>query len=186
VAQPFTIDTRLGKALSHPLRARVFVELSERVASPVELAREFQEPLGTVAYHTRVLADLGCAELVRTAHRRGAVEHYYRATARPYFSDEDWARLPPATRRAISGTVLERARSDLAGALASGTFDARDDRHLSRTLLGLDERGWRELNALLAELLERAFRIEAESTARRGVDANEVRSSLVLMHFERS
>jgi DNA-binding transcriptional ArsR family regulator len=179
------IARRLIKALSHPLRMRVLLRLDRRVASPVELARELGEPLGTVAYHTRVLADLGCVELVRTEPRRGAIEHYYRAVAQPYFSDSDWARLPASARQSIIEAILQRAWAEAADALRVGTFDARDDLHLSRTPLALDERGWRELNGLLAELLEHTFRIEAESTARRGADGDEVRSSLVLMHFER-
>jgi hypothetical protein len=38
--------------------------------------------------------NLGYPELVRTAQRRGAIEHYYRAVARPFFSARDWAALP--------------------------------------------------------------------------------------------
>ena len=183
-AHKVTLDTahRLMKGLSHPLRLRVLLRLDRRVASPAELARELGEPLGTVAYHTRVLAGLGCVELVRTEPRRGAIEHYYRAIVQPYFSDSDWAQLPAAARQSISEAVLQRAWADAADALKAGTFDARDDVHLSRTPLDLDERGWHELNGLLAELLDRALAIEAASLAR---GADEVRSSLVLMHFER-
>ena len=41
-----------------------------------ELAAEFNEPLGNVSYHVVVLRDLGMIELVDTAARRGAIEHY--------------------------------------------------------------------------------------------------------------
>jgi hypothetical protein len=181
------IDHRLAKALSHPLRMRVFLRLSERVASPVELARERDEPLANVAYHTRVLLDLDCLELVRTRHRRGAVEHYYRAVARPFFSDRDWGRLPAFARLSISNAVLQRVWSDAADALDSGVFDARADRHLSRTLLVLDERGWDEVTAMLADVLERALEIAAQSAGRRQeADEGEVLSSLVLIHHPRA
>jgi DNA-binding transcriptional ArsR family regulator len=187
VARQPDIDHRLIKALSHPLRMRVLMRLNLGVASPVELARELEEPLANVAYHTRVLLDLGCVELVRTEHRRGAVEHYYRAVVRPYFSDSDWAQLPPSARQSISEAVLQRIWSDAADALRSGAFDARDDRHLSRTPLVLDERGWRELNELLADLLERALQLEAQSAGRRQeADEGEVLSSLVLIHHPRA
>jgi DNA-binding transcriptional ArsR family regulator len=184
------IDQRLVRALGHPLRTRLLMRLNERVASPAELAQEFDEPLGNVAYHTRVLVGLGCLELVNTEQRRGAIEHYYRAVVRPFFSDRDWAQLPPSARQSISDAVLQRAWSDAASALESGTFDARDDRHLSRTRLVLDEQGWTEMNGLLAELLERALEIQAESSGRlqpAGDEASpdEVASSLILMHFMR-
>ena len=61
--------------------------LNERVASPSELADELGEPLGNVSYHMRRLAELECIELVRTTPVRGALEHHYRATARPVFGD---------------------------------------------------------------------------------------------------
>jgi DNA-binding transcriptional ArsR family regulator len=185
--QQTEIEQRLIKALNHPLRMRILMRLNLAVASPVEMARDLEEPLANVAYHTRVLVDLGCLELVRTEHRRGAIEHYYRAIVRPYFSDRDWGRLPVSARQTISEAVLQRVWADAATALQSGAFEARDDRHLSRTPLVVDEHGWREITAMLAQLLDRALQIEGESAARRreGEASAEVLSSLVLMHFTR-
>lgn len=74
-------DPRVHKALAHPLRARLFAAFRRGEASPSELAGDFGEPLGNVAYHVRMLETLGCIELVRTTPRRGALEHYYRAIA---------------------------------------------------------------------------------------------------------
>ena len=68
-----------AKAVGHPLRARILEALAGEPRSPNELAVEFGEPLGNVSYHVTVLRKLGMAELVDTAPRRGAVEHYYRA-----------------------------------------------------------------------------------------------------------
>jgi DNA-binding transcriptional ArsR family regulator len=68
-----------GKAVAHPLRAKVLDALAGEPRSPNELAVEFGEPLGNVSYHVKVLHELGLVELVDTAQRRGAVEHYYRA-----------------------------------------------------------------------------------------------------------
>ena len=94
------VDPRLAKALSHPMRARILAILNERVASPNEIAEMIDERLPNVSYHVRALLELGCIELVSTAQRRGAIEHYYRAVVRPFFSDRDWKRLPrPGGRR---------------------------------------------------------------------------------------
>lgn len=68
-----------AKAVAHPLRARILEALAEESRSPNELAAEFNEPLGNVSYHVVVLRDLGMVELVATAPRRGAIEHFYRA-----------------------------------------------------------------------------------------------------------
>ena len=78
------LDERLAKALSHPLRQRILQRLNEGgIRSPNELSRELGDPLGNVSYHVRILRELDCVELVRTEQRRGALEHYYRATAQP-------------------------------------------------------------------------------------------------------
>jgi DNA-binding transcriptional ArsR family regulator len=74
------VDQRLIKALGHPVRMRVLDILNTRVASPSELAKELNEPLGNVAYHVKILEETDSIELVRTAPVRGALEHFYRAT----------------------------------------------------------------------------------------------------------
>ena len=103
------LDEALLKAISHPLRHRLLGLLDERVASPNELARELGLPLGRVSYHIRLLADLGAIELVRTEPRRGALEHFYRAVTRGWFSDDDWSRLPRAARRGAPGRAVRPA-----------------------------------------------------------------------------
>jgi|SRR5215218_1972569 len=99
-----TVDRRIAKALSHPLRSHLLGILNERVASPSEMAEELGESLQVVSYHCRTLLDLECIELVRTEPRRGALEHFYRAVVRPYFSDDDWSGCPrrPARRSLTS------------------------------------------------------------------------------------
>lgn len=75
-------------ALNHPLRRRILRALDGRPeTSPAELAETLAMPLGTVAYHVKILARCGTLELVRTRPVRGAVQHFYRAVAQP-----DWAR----------------------------------------------------------------------------------------------
>ena len=76
------VDSRLAKALAHPLRVQLLAALNEGVASPNELSKKLDEPLTNVSYHVRMLHDLGCIELVETEPRRGALEHYYRAIVR--------------------------------------------------------------------------------------------------------
>lgn len=68
------------RALAHPLRARLLVELEGRSASPSELAKSLNESVGVVSYHVRMLAEAELVELVGTVPRRGALQHYYRAT----------------------------------------------------------------------------------------------------------
>lgn len=160
------VDSRLAKALAHPLRVQLLAQLNQGVASPNELAKKLGEPLTNVSYHVRMLHDLGCIELVDTEPRRGALEHYYRAVVRPFFSDRDWKRLPQNARNSISDAVFQLIWDDAASAIKDGSMEERDDHHLSRTVLAIDEQGWDELHDLLAQTLERAMDIQAESASR--------------------
>jgi DNA-binding transcriptional ArsR family regulator len=163
---PHEVDSNLVKAMAHPLRMRILTRLNEKVASPNELAKEFGVALPALSYHVRILRELECIELVRTVPRRGALEHFYRATQRRYLQDEQWAQLPESARQALSGTILERAFGDVRSALLAETFDAREDRHLSYAPLVLDEQGWTELTERLAELLEWALDEQARAAGR--------------------
>jgi DNA-binding transcriptional ArsR family regulator len=179
------VDQRVAKALAHPLRARILVILNERVASPNQMAEQLGEPLGNVSYHVKALVELECIELVSTTPRRGAVEHFYRAIQRPYFSERDWSRMPKSARQAISDAGLQLIWDDVVAAVEGGSFEARDDRHLTRSPLVLDERGWTELNELLADVFEEAVKIEAASAARLAKSGEDgISTSLAVMHFE--
>jgi DNA-binding transcriptional ArsR family regulator len=178
------LDEALLKAISHPLRHRLLGLLDERVASPNELARELGLPLGRVSYHIRLLADLGAIELVRTEPRRGALEHFYRAVTRGWFSDDDWSRLPRAARRGIVGQSLQRIFSDVTAAVDAGGFDGSTSQ-VTRTSMELDERGLEEMSQLITSAAERAAQINAESADRRG-SVQGVTTELALLHFERT
>ena len=160
------VDSRLAKALAHPLRVQLLAQLNQGVASPNELAKKLGEPLTNVSYHVRMLHDLGCIELVETEPRRGALEHYYRAVVRPFFSDRDWKRLPQNARNSISDAVFQLIWDDAAAAIKDGSMEERDDHHLSRTVLAVDEQGWQDLHDLLAQTLEQAMDIQAQSASR--------------------
>jgi DNA-binding transcriptional ArsR family regulator len=181
------VDQKLVRAIGHPLRLRLLTIFNERVASPSDLAAELGEPIGNVSYHTRILARLGCVELVKTKQVRGAVEHYYRAVVRPVFSDDDWAELPLSIRKSLAGAVLTEVADDISASANAGGFD-RDDVHLSRTVLTLDGQGWQELNVAMQGLVERALEIQADSAGRLSADgaSDSEGAALVMMLFEPS
>jgi DNA-binding transcriptional ArsR family regulator len=179
------VDQRLVRAIGHPLRLRLLTIFNERVASPSDLAAELGEPIGNVSYHTRILARLGCVELVKTKQVRGAVEHYYRAVVRPVFSDEDWAELPRSIRKSLADAVLAEIADDMGAAATEGGFD-RDEVHLARTPLVLDQKGWQDLNELLQEVSDKALAIQADSASRLQADgaSDSDAAVLVAMLFE--
>lgn len=182
---PEGITQQLAKALAHPLRVRILTSLHRGISSPNQLAQELDEPLGNVSYHVKTLLEYDCVELVKTEPRRGAVEHFYRATERAFFSDADWAKIPASARKGIEGVILESIGQDATAALTEGTIDARTDSHVSRTPLNLDEEGWTELSKLLGDTLESAMKIGEESASRLANEkADGIPTSLSLLHFE--
>ena len=180
------VDPRIAKALSHPMRARILMILNERVASPNEIADTIDERLPNVSYHVRALLELGTIELVDTAQRRGAIEHYYRAIVRPFFSDRDWKRLPRSGRQAISDSILQIVWDDASESIKAGTFEARADRNLTHSRMVLDEQGWEEMAKLLNGVFGEVEKIEAGSRSRlkkAGYGAGSP-TTFAQMHFE--
>jgi DNA-binding transcriptional ArsR family regulator len=182
---PEGITQQLAKALAHPLRVRILSSLHKGISSPNQLAQELGEPLGNVSYHVKTLLEYDCVELVKTEPRRGAVEHFYRATDRAFLSDSDWAKIPASARKGISGSILESIGQSATEAMAEGTLDARSDSHLSDTPLQLDKQGWKELNKVLTETVDKASAIQKEARKRMGKDkASAIETKLAIMHFE--
>jgi DNA-binding transcriptional ArsR family regulator len=175
-------DQTLIKALSHPVRASALTILNQRVASPKEISDELGEEVGKVSYHVKELKNLGCVELVDTAQRRGATEHYYRGVAQAYLSDSFWATLSEAVRGGISVTGLQVLIAGAREAIEAGTFDSRSDRHLSCVALSLDEQGWVEAVELLDDTLKRLVEIGDESDSRG--DLNRINATFGLLGFE--
>ena len=160
-------DARLVKGLAHPLRIEIMRELQDGVASPSQIAERIGAPLGNVSYHVRFLARVGLIELCDTQPRRGAVEHYYRAVAGVRMSDHAWAQVPGPVRDTVLSTTLDEVGRSVGAAVVAGGFDHGDAR-ASRAEVTLDDAGFAELSAAVADLYDRAADIERASAARIG------------------
>ena len=179
-------DPRYVKAMSHPLRVRILAMLDERKASPNQLAGWLDASLGTVAYHVRTLQQLGLIELVDETRVRGAVEHHYRAKARPNVTVEGWAAAPPVAKQAALGSSLDVIGEYARVSAAAGGFD-RAEAQLRRALLRLDARGFAQLSKACDKLLEQAEKIEAAAAERIARDPHKAEAfdaGLGLLLFE--
>ena len=77
-----------------------------------------------------------------TRPRRGATEHFYRATEKPFLNDEQWALVPPGMRRQLMGQVAGEIFDHVREAAQDGGFDD-PEAHVSWTRLNLDEKARR-------------------------------------------
>ncbi len=179
------VEQIVAKAFAHPLRVQILIILNERVASPNLISQELDQSLNLVAYHVRVLEKYDCIELVDTKQRRGATEHFYRATRRQFLSDSEWARMPVSLRPGLSGAMLKSVFDDIEEAMSSGTLDEIEDRHLSRTPMVVDRQGWDETAALLSATLDRLLAIQAESSSRLAAgEETGIRAKVEMLHFK--
>lgn len=178
-------DQRILKAMNHPIRFAALSILTERVASPSDIAKELDETVGAVAYHIRELRNLGAIELVDTAQRRGAVESYYRATVRPWFSDAEYARLPARRRRELLAPTVRSIVDDSVRALASGGFDHQAV--AARMTIDVDDQAQEEISGLLTETIKALDEIHAQAKIRIASNQSKhKRTEVVLMSFEPS
>jgi len=179
------VEQIVAKAFAHPLRVQILIILNERVASPNLLSQELEQSLNLVAYHVRVLEKYDCIELVDTKQRRGATEHFYRATRRQFLNDSEWARMPESLRPGLAGAMLKSVFEDIEEASKSGTLDEVEDLHLSRTPMVVDKQGWAEVVDLLNGTLDRVLEIQAEASERIvSGDETGILSKVHLLHFK--
>jgi hypothetical protein len=117
---------------------------------------------------------------------RGAVEHHYRAKARPQVSAEAWAAAPPIAKQAAVGSSLQMIDEYTRAAAAAGGFDS-PEATLARSGLRLDREGWEELGRAYGRWLDEMDAIEtaaAERMERDHGDDEAIVAGAVLMLFE--
>jgi len=179
-------DSRVVKALAHPLRVQILTALDDRVASPNELAQEFQADLGSVSYHVRRLVHLGFLKQVDQIPRRGAIEHYYTTIAGPRITDDAWANVPTIVKRAMVGAMVETVGRFVTTAAGAGGFDIADA-HLTRSPIVVDQQGWHDLAVELRSVMDRLAEIQRESAVRLAESPGlEQQATVVLMLFDSS
>jgi hypothetical protein len=164
---PVLVDPRLVKALDHVLRQHILLAAVAGEVSPNGLSKALDEGLSQVSYHVKVLRDDcdGMIEETRTEPRRGAVEHYYRATAKSLLPAKAWRRLKKGLRAVVGAGQASDLFNDLAEALKAGKLQGAHD-HITRTPLVLDAEGERNVKAI-AERATKEVEDEQRATAKR-------------------
>jgi len=166
------VDPRLVKALDHVLRQHILLAAVAGEVSPKVLSKALGEGLSQVSYHVKVLRD-DCDGMIaetRTEPRRGAVEHYYRATAKTLLPAKAWRGGKKGLRAVVGAGQASDLFNDLANALRAGKLQGAHD-HIVRTPLVLDAEGQGNVQAI-AERATKEVEDEQRATARRMKKAN--------------
>jgi DNA-binding transcriptional ArsR family regulator len=169
---PALVDPRLVKALDHVLRQHILLAAVQGEVSPNELSKLLDEGLSQVSYHVKVLREdcEGMIEETRTEPRRGAIEHYYRASAKTLLPAKAWRRLRKGLRAVVGAGLASDLFNDLAEALKAGKLQGAHD-HITRTPLVLDTEGQRSVR-VIAERATREVENEQRAAAKRLARAN--------------
>jgi len=181
------VDSLAG-IVTHPLRRRIWYGMSEHPISPRELSDRLHAPVNDVAYHIRVLRDMGVIELAGTRPVRGATQHFYRAVRRPHLTNEDVAELGPDEAIASATNILQMEFGDAAASLEAGKLAQRPEHYVFRLAVTLDEQGWDEYHAIMAEAAERLYEAESRCVDRQREKGEEGEPVQVVAHlnlFER-
>jgi DNA-binding transcriptional ArsR family regulator len=179
------IDERLVKAISHPLRIEILVELDRAPMSPSEYATRYGDELSTVSYHFRELEKAGCLTIVEEAPRRGAMEHYYEVTKRALFTDEAFAQMPAPVRGGFNASIVGTFSDRALEAIEADTMDSRENKHLTWTPVQLDETGFDRIMRMLGDVYT-ALGVEQLASAERMKASGEttIHSTVAMFGFE--
>jgi DNA-binding transcriptional ArsR family regulator len=192
------MDGVLAKGLAHPSRAEILAYLNDYgIASPIEMSRAGvgqnmtaadpkKRKLSNIAYHVRVLEELGLIRLVKKRAVRGATEHFYEATSRMLLDLEEWSKLPPRAKNDVSIKAVEETLGRAGKALSAGTFDSFNERAVINLPLRLDKAAFVQLAEEMTDFaFKRCEQLQADSVNRAGGDvAKLMHASASLLLYE--
>ncbi len=151
-------QARLAPILHDDVLLAIVSELNKQEISVTQFHREFggaSKP--GISRRFKGLERSGWAakgEIKTGGTRRGAREQFYRATKPVIHGYDPCADAPSALVGSESWNTFERLCASIQEAMASGTFDAREDRYFAWSLISLDRQGWESVIASIESLAE--------------------------------
>jgi len=176
----------MAKAMSHPTRVRILMAMNtpRRRLSPKRFADETGLPVQHCSYHFRELEDSGCVALVDTRQRRGATEHIYEPRKTALQWTDDWKALGPVVKQSVLASVMRGAVEALGMAIEEGTFEARDDSHMSWSTIEVDMEGWSQMTAILDRALAELMDVDKDAHERIAAGGDFFVASYFMAGFE--
>jgi hypothetical protein len=147
----------------YPLKSQVLESLDKGPADAAEVEAAVGAPRESVS---AVFAELAREGLIAVVEEGGPAGPRYGTSAHLFFDEVDWARMSLTEREEVSAKIGRTISAEIEAAIATGSFDARIDRHLARIALQLDEQGWAKLAAIYSRTLRATLKVQAESAER--------------------
>lgn len=152
------LPPRLSKVFADEVCLRIVAEANVRELSATEFYAEFGgQSIDGIRRRFRALRQLGWLAKVGErsgGRRRGAAEVFYRATGPAIFGNPEWSEVPRSIRQMDDWAVFHQLTDKVMEAMWSGAFDAREDRHLTWSLLRLDRQGWMKISVSIDEVID--------------------------------
>ena len=145
-----SIATDYASAVAHPVRIRLVAALADGPRTLESLVSELDGGRATIRRHARALEGLDV--LRSTDHHDGT--RTYELLREPIIWDTAWGRLPLSAKRSAAAAAVTQMTAAATAAVDRGGFD-REDMHLTRTTIRVDEARWRELVDVLGGTLHR-------------------------------
>jgi DNA-binding HxlR family transcriptional regulator len=159
---------RLAPVLADDVCLQIVFELNHRPMSVTQFHREFGGATRSgIRSRFKRLERTRWLKKVdeRTGgRRRGATEHFYRATRPAMTSDAAWQEAPDSLRGTQSWRIFKYFCEKVLEAMRAGTFDARTERSVTLSFLDLDQRGWTNVIAGIESLA--AFLLKEQECAK--------------------
>jgi AcrR family transcriptional regulator len=144
------------------LASQILAILGNRTATVRQIAVELKAAADAVQ---KTIDELLKEDLAIVVAEGGDGETVYR-TEKHWVKPVEWEQMSLPERQLLSRQVEELISGDIDLALDTGTFDVRIDRHMSRTPLLVDERGWRELTKIHTKAFRASLAVRVEAMER--------------------
>ncbi|HSS04646.1 MAG TPA: hypothetical protein VLK89_05615 [Solirubrobacterales bacterium] len=181
---------RLSVVFAVEIRLKIVGELYMRPMSPKQFFEEFGGgSISRVTQNFERLVETGWLRYIRSegpgGKRRGAVEHFYRATEPAFFDVQTWALVPYSMRVASSWSLFNQIAQRLREAMEASTVEARPKRDLSCTRVLLDQAGWECVIEAVDAQFQCIFEEQKDARLRVPCPGEElIRADVLLLAFE--
>lgn len=143
----------------------ILTSLTQKAATAEAIAAETGQPVEQVRARLQKMIEEGMVQ-EELSEESPDEPLYIPAPAARLFESEFWSQVGREERDEISRAIHSLITGEVDRSIDEGSFDARDDRHLVRAPLFLDEQGWREIDQILDAALNAALAARDRSAER--------------------